>query len=83
MAESELNSEITLQVRSMNLWDDTVVSPQWLTSQQVFRLFVFFAAENDLAALRQLFVLFRLSFTSCKTKRMKRAETTAGGGETD
>lgn len=26
----------TLQVRSMHLWDDTVVSPQWLTSQQVF-----------------------------------------------
>lgn len=38
----------------------------------------FFAAENDLAVLRQLFVLVRLSFTPCKTKQMKRAETTDG-----
>lgn len=60
----------------MHLWDDTVVSPQWLTSQQVF--FLFFAAENDLAVLRQLFVLVRLSFTPCKTKQMKMAETTDG-----
>lgn len=46
------------------------LSPQWLTSQQVF---LFSAAENDLAVvLCQLSLMIRLAFTSRKTKRARR-----------